>query len=61
MADIDDSEAKDMTSGVYPPLFHYLRKFGIYVMRLFKDGNYRYVVIDGRLPVKRDTDEVVYS
>ena len=50
-----------MTSGVYPPLFHYLRKYAIYVMRFFKDGLYRYVVIDSRLPVKNETDEIIYS
>ena len=44
-----------MTTGVYPPLFHYFRKFGIYVMRFFKDGRYRFVLIDSRLAVIKDT------
>jgi len=28
-SDINDEEAMAMTSGVYPPMFHYLRKFGM--------------------------------
>jgi len=39
-----------MTIGVYPPMFHYLRKYGMYVMRFFKDYSWRYVIIDDRLP-----------
>ena len=50
-----------MTNGVYPPCFHYLRKFGIYVLKFFKNGRYRYVVIDSRLPVLKGTGEVIYS
>jgi hypothetical protein len=47
---ISDAEAKGMTIGVYPPMFHYLRKHGMYVMRFFKDYSWRYVIIDDRLP-----------
>ncbi len=39
-----------MTSGVYPPMFHYLRKYGIYVFRFFKECAWRYVIIDDRIP-----------
>ena len=47
---IDNKEAKAMTSGVYPPMFHYLRKYGMYVFRFFKDQGWRYVIVDDRLP-----------
>ena len=47
---ISDLEAKGMSMGVYPPMFHYLRKHGMYVMRFFKDYGWRYVIIDDRLP-----------
>ena len=39
-----------MIEGVYPPMFHYLRKYGMYVMRFFKDYHWRYVIIDDRIP-----------
>ncbi len=47
---ISNYEAKGMTSGVYPPMFHYLRKYGMYVFRFFKNYKWRYVIIDDRLP-----------
>jgi len=47
---IDDDEAEAMTQGVYPPMFHYLRKFGMYVFRFYKNNSWRYVIIDDRLP-----------
>ena len=30
-------------------------------MKFFKDGKYRYVVIDSRLAVKKGTDEIIYG
>ena len=48
--EISNYEAKGMTSGVYPPMFHYLRKYGMYVFRFFKNYKWRYVIIDDRLP-----------
>lgn len=53
--DISDSEAKDMTTGVYPPCFHFLSKFGMYVFRFFKDTKWRYVVVDEFLCCKKDS------
>ena len=47
---IDDKEAKGMTMGCYPPMFHYLRKYGMYVFRFFKNYGWRYVIIDDKLP-----------
>lgn len=58
---IDDDKAKRMTVGVYPPLFHYFSRYGIYVMKFFKDGCYRFVVIDDKLPVIKGSDEFVYG
>ena len=48
--EINNKEAKGMTTGVYPPLFHYLRKYGMYVFRFYKNYGWRYVIIDDRLP-----------
>lgn len=35
--DMDDEEAQGMQIGLYCPMFHYLRKYGIYVIRFFKN------------------------
>jgi hypothetical protein len=35
--DIDAEEYRGMRSGVYPPMFHYLASYGIYVMRFLKN------------------------
>ena len=32
--------------GVYPPIFQPYSKFGLYVMRFFKNCKWRYVIID---------------
>lgn len=47
---LSDDEAHELLSGVYPSLFHCFAKFGLYVIRFFKDYGWRYVVIDNRLP-----------
>mmetsp|Transcript_40674 Transcript_40674/g.36121 ORF Transcript_40674/g.36121 Transcript_40674/m.36121 type:complete len:114 (-) Transcript_40674:1171-1512(-) len=39
-----------MQIGLYCPMFHYLKKYGIYVIRFFKNYGWRYVIIDDRLP-----------
>jgi len=38
--------------GVYPPCFQFLKKYGIYVMRFYKNFGWRYVMIDDRLCFK---------
>ena len=42
--------AEMFSMGVYPPLFHYYRKRGVYVFRFFKEFAWRYVIIDDRIP-----------
>ena len=39
-----------MSAGVYPPMFHYLRFYGMYVFRFYKNYGWRYVIIDDKLP-----------
>jgi Ca2+-binding EF-hand superfamily protein len=48
--EISDTEAQGMTKGMYCPMFHFLRKYGIYVIRFFKNYSWRYVIIDDKLP-----------
>ena len=47
---LSNEEVHELLSGVYPSLFHYFSKFGLYVLRFFKDYDWRYVIIDDRLP-----------
>lgn len=49
-----------MTSGVRPPMFHFLSKYGMYVMKLYKDFKFRYVVIDDRIPCKENA-KIIYG
>ena len=48
---IDNEAAQMLSMGVYPPIFHKFRQKSIYILRFFKDSNWRYVIIDDRLPV----------
>lgn len=57
---IDDAEVKAMSTGIWPPMFHHFSKFGIYVLRFFKEFGWKYVIIDDRLPCK-DGGEIVYG
>ena len=45
-----DEEAANMLSGIYPPIFHHFSKYGLYVMRFYKNFAWRYVVVDDMLP-----------
>jgi hypothetical protein len=38
--------------GVFPPVFHKFRTKGMFCLRFFKDTQWRYVVIDDRLPIQ---------
>ena len=37
--------------GVMPPFFHFLKDFGIYVFRFYKNDSWIYVTIDDRIPI----------
>jgi len=54
---INDQEVYGMKIGVYPPMFHWLRKYGLYVLRFFKNYAWRYVIIDDRIPCYRYEDQ----
>ena len=49
--------------GIYCPMFHFLREWGIYVIRFFKNYSWRYVIIDDRLPcfTSTGTPEIVFG
>lgn len=48
---VDKHTVSGLFTGVYPPIFHCLAARGLYVLRFFKDCVWRYVIVDGRLPV----------
>ena len=43
-----------LKSGVYPGVFHYYARRGIYVFRFMKDNKWRYVTIDDKIPCGKD-------
>ena len=58
---IDKDIASILSSGIYPPIFHKFRTFGLYVFRIFKDFNWIYVIVDNRVPVDKKTQKPVYG
>lgn len=42
-----------LSKGVYPPIFHRYRDIGLFVIRIFKDMQWIYVLVDDRIPVHR--------
>lgn len=37
-----------IVNGIIPKVFLFLRKYGIYVFRFYKEFKFRYVIVDGR-------------
>lgn len=58
---VDSWVANTLSSGVYPPLFHKFRQRGIFVIRFFKNFQWRYVLIDNRIPVERYSNEPIFG
>ena len=58
---IDKDIASALSSGVYPPIFHRYRSRGLYVIRIFKDFQWIYVIIDERIPVDKETKLPVFG
>jgi calpain len=55
--DLTDDEAEGMQEGLYCPMFHFLAKYGIYVIRFFKEYGWRYVIIDDKLPCYKKEED----
>jgi len=58
---IDKEIASLLSNGVYPPIFHKYRQIGLYVIRLFKDFNWIYVIIDERIIIDKTTKKPVFG
>lgn len=52
-----DEAIRGMISGVYCPIFHHFRKYGLFVFRFFKNYKWRYVIIDDRLPCRGSPEQ----
>lgn len=52
---------KKMAEGVYPPIFRHYEKYGIYVFRFFKNFDWRYVIIDARIPCYKANKQPVFA
>jgi len=50
-----------LSNGVYPPIFHRYRAIGLYVIRIFKDFSWIYVIIDDRVPVGKTSGLPVFG
>jgi len=58
---IDKDIAQILSMGVYPPIFHKFRVKGLYVIRIFKNFEWIYVIIDERIPVDIKTKKAVFG
>lgn len=55
---VDKEIATLLCNGVYPPVFHKYRTKGLFVLRIFKNFQWIYVVIDERVPVYNKEEEL---
>lgn len=61
-APVSDSEAMGMISGIFPPVFSQYRKYGMYVVRFFKNFAWRYIIIDDLIPCQKGAGyEVLFA
>lgn len=58
---VDKELASILSKGVYPPIFHKFRSIGLYVIRIYKNFNWIYVLIDERIPIDKDTKKPVFG
>jgi len=55
---VDKEIATLLCNGVYPPIFHKFRTKGLFVLRIFKNFKWIYIVIDERVPVYNKEEEL---
>ena len=58
---IHEDEMKMICYGVYPPIFHTFKKKGIFCFKFYKDLKSIYVIIDDRLPVNKNTGQLIFT
>jgi calpain len=58
---VDRIIADLLSKGVYPPIFHRFRGIGLYVVRLFVEFQWVYVILDERVPVDAKTRKPIFG
>ena len=58
---ITEEEMKMICFGIYPPIFHTFKKKGIFCFKFYKDMRPLYVIIDDRLPVNRNSNQLIFA
>jgi hypothetical protein len=58
---VDKEIASILSKGVYPPIFQKFRKIGLYVIRIFKNFTWIYVIVDERLPIDKNTKKPIFG
>jgi hypothetical protein len=58
---VDKEIASLLSKGVYPPIFHKFRSIGLYCLRLFINHQWRYILVDERIPVDSKTRKPVFG
>jgi len=58
---IDKEIAALLSNGVYPPIFHKFRAIGLYVLRIFCNFTWIYVLVDERIPVDIKTKKPIFG
>jgi hypothetical protein len=58
---VDQEVSSLLSKGVYPPIFHRYRRFGLYVISLFINFNWIYVLVDDRIPVNAQTRKPIFG
>lgn len=58
---VDKEIAMLMCNGIYPPVFHKFRSRGLYILRIFKNMNWIYILIDDRVPVDKNKNTQVFG
>jgi hypothetical protein len=58
---VDKEIAGLLCKGLYPPIFHKFRSRGLYVLRIFKNFSWIYVIIDERVPVSKKDGQPIFG
>lgn len=58
---VDKEIAALLSKGVYPPIFHKYRQIGLYVIRIFKNFTWVYVLVDERVIVDKKTGVPIFG
>ena len=58
---VDKDIATLLSNGIYPPIFHRYRSRGLYVLRIFKNFKWIYIIIDERIPVHKKNKKPVFG